>query len=57
MNNKNLQQMELELTRKLLGAVNSKEEFEWLKEEEKRLLFLLSQKSKEKKNENLPKKL
>jgi len=43
MENKNKQQMELELVRKLLGVVNSKEEFEYLKAEEKRLSAFFSQ--------------
>ena len=43
MKNKNLQQAELQLVRKLLGVVNSKEEFEYLKAEEKRLSLLFSQ--------------
>jgi len=41
MNSKKLK-AELELTRKLLGLVNSKEEYEWLKKEEARLSSLLS---------------
>lgn len=42
MENKNLQQMELELIDFLLGVVNSKEEWEYLKAEEARLLSSLS---------------
>jgi len=43
MKNKNFPQAELQLVRKLLGVVNSKEEFEYLKAEEKRLSLLFSQ--------------
>ena len=43
MKNKHLQQMKLELIRKLLDNVNSKEEFEYWKAEEKKLALLFSQ--------------
>jgi len=43
MKNKNFPQAELQLVVKLLGVVNSKEEFEYLKAEEKRLSAFFSQ--------------
>ena len=42
MKNKNFQQVQLELTEKLLGAVNSQEEVDYLLEERKKLLSLFS---------------
>lgn len=42
MENKNLLHTELELTKKLLEVVNSKEEFDYLLGEEKRLSFFFS---------------
>jgi len=46
MKNKILREAELELTRKLLGLVNSKEEYEFLRREEARLSFFLSNEMK-----------
>jgi len=42
MKNKNLQQVQLELIKNLLGEVNSKEEFDYLIKEKVNLLSLIS---------------